>query len=112
MWPWSLQAGHSLTVLGAIPPARTSASCGWVWVGEIDIGAALGPWLGSCGPDIFIFSYFILFFCFLVESRGKLRLGIQNSTVSLDLDKSRHWEWSGVLSLRYVFFLLYWSIVD
>jgi len=88
MWPWNLQEGYPLTAPGAILPARTSILCGQIWVGQIDSGAALGPRLGSCGPAIFIFSYFILFFCFLVESRGKLGLGIQNSTVSLDLNKS------------------------
>ena len=80
--------GSLLTVPGAVRPAGTSVLWGWIWVGESDIRAALGPQLGSCCPAIFIFSYFI-FFCFLVESQGKLRLGIQNSSVSLDLKKKQ-----------------------
>ena len=65
------------------------------------VGADLGgrEWYSSCpwSPAgillpchfYFLLLYFIFFFYFLVESQGKLRLGIQNSSVSLDLKKKQ-----------------------
>ena len=88
-WPWSLQEGPY---------------CTWSFASCRDqrlVGADLGgrewysscPWspAGSLLPCHFYFLllYFIFFFVFLVESQGKLRLGIQNSSVSLDLKKKQ-----------------------
>ena len=70
------------------PPGPASCAGGFGWERVIFELPLVPSWEPAALPFLFSLTLFY-FFCFLVESQGKLRLGIQNSSVSLDLKKKQ-----------------------